>query len=221
MNRTLKSLNDIIPELRFLDELDARLHQTFYKNWDLGMFLRFILDRCDRTATILDVGCVGNPLLFNLAGHGYSRLYGIDSQLSPQTVYGHAAIRYLQADLMRTPFRGAQFDCVTSLSVVEHGVDIDRYFGEMARILKPAGVLLTSTDYWPRKIRTWAVPRRWTFGLPWRIFSEKEIRRVLGVSHRHGFTLQGSVDLSAEDTVVHFLGKAYTFVAFALEKPAS
>jgi SAM-dependent methyltransferase len=121
---------------------------------------------------------------------------------------------------MRTPFRESHFDCITSLSVIEHGVDVDQYFGEMARILRPAGVLLTSTDYWPRKIRTWAVPRRRTFGLRWQIFSEREIRDVVGMSHRHGFTLLGPVDFSAQEAVVHFLSKAYTFVAFALEKPA-
>lgn len=223
MNRALQSLNDIIPELRFLDSISADLHQTFYKNWDLGMFLRFIFARYDhnKRAAILDVGCVGNPLLVNLARRGYSRLYGIDFQLDPRHVYDDAVVRYAVADLRQTPFRDGQFDCITSLSVVEHGVEVDKYFQEMARILKPAGTLLTSTDYWPRKVRTWAVPRRKTFGLPWRIFSEAEIREVVAGSGRHGFALPRPVDFGAGEAVVHFLGKAYTFLAFALEKRAS
>ena len=44
------------------------------------------------------------------------------------------------------------FDFITSLSVIEHGVNIQNYFKEMNRILKKDGILLTSTDYWPDKI---------------------------------------------------------------------
>ena len=44
------------------------------------------------------------------------------------------------------------FDYVTSLSVIEHGVNIEKYFREMSRIIKSNGYLLTSTDYWPDKL---------------------------------------------------------------------
>jgi len=44
------------------------------------------------------------------------------------------------------------FDYITSLSVIEHGVNIQNYFKEMNRILKKGGVLLTSSDYWPDKL---------------------------------------------------------------------
>ncbi len=44
------------------------------------------------------------------------------------------------------------FDYITSLSVIEHGVNIENYFKEMNRVLKKGGMLLTSTDYWYDKI---------------------------------------------------------------------
>jgi ubiquinone/menaquinone biosynthesis C-methylase UbiE len=54
--------------------------------------------------------------------------------------------------LEETNYQSNTFDFVTSLSVIEHGVDIHKYFMEMNRILKKDGLLLTSTDYWLEKI---------------------------------------------------------------------
>ena len=225
MNRTLKSLNDIIPQIRFLDSIGGRLHETFYKNWDLGLFTRFILERYDKSASILDVGCVSNPLLFNLANCGFSDLCGIDVQLSKVNIHAHPQVHYVEADLTRTPFDGVRFDCITSLSVIEHGVHRHHYLKEMSRILKPGGILLTSTDYWPRKLRTWIVPRRLTLGLPWRIFSEDEIEKFVHLSQRYGFRLTGPLDATASVPVVHvrvgLLSRAYTFITFGLEKQAT
>lgn len=221
MNTPLKSLNNIVPQIRFLDTMGARLHPTFYKNWDLGLFTWFILERYDKSAGILDVGSVSNPLLFNLATTGYSNLCGIDFQLPNENIHAHPQVRYIGADLTRTPFKDHQFDCITSLSVVEHGVDPERYFREMSRILKTGGVLLTSTDYWPKKVRTWTVPRRLTFGVPWKIFSKTEIREFIGVSQRYGFIPLAPLECTATEPVVHWLGKAYTFIAFGLEKRGS
>src|SRR5580765_5959586 len=54
--------------------------------------------------------------------------------------------------LEETNYKSNAFDFVTSLSVIEHGVDIHKYFMEMSRILNKGGLLLTSTDYWLEKI---------------------------------------------------------------------
>ena len=54
-------------------------------------------------------------------------------------------------DLEKTNFKDNMFDFITSLSVIEHGVNIQNYFREMNRILKKDGMLLTSTDYWPER----------------------------------------------------------------------
>jgi ubiquinone/menaquinone biosynthesis C-methylase UbiE len=50
-------------------------------------------------------------------------------------------------NLEDTKFNDQMFDYVTSLSVIEHGVNIEKYFREMSRIIKSNGYLLTSTDY--------------------------------------------------------------------------
>lgn len=218
MNRTIKSLNDIIPEIIFIDNLNACFHPTFYKNWDMSLFMCFILNHFDNTAWTLDVGCTSNPLLFNLAEKGYLNLYGIDLHLPQQDTYIHPQIRYIEADLTQTPFKDCQFDCITSLSVIEHGVNPKNYFKEMARILKYGGILLTSTDYWPEKIQTKDVPHSMTFGLPWNIFSKMEITELIHISERYGFKLLTPLEYTTIEPVVHYLSKAYTFFAFGMKK---
>jgi 2-polyprenyl-3-methyl-5-hydroxy-6-metoxy-1,4-benzoquinol methylase len=52
-------------------------------------------------------------------------------------------------DLEKTEYQNTTSDFVTSLSVIEHGINIQNYFKEMNRIIKKDGLLLTSTDYWP------------------------------------------------------------------------
>lgn len=55
-------------------------------------------------------------------------------------------------DLEKTNFKNNMFDYITSLSVIEHGVNIQNYFKEMNRILKKGAVFLTASDYWPDKL---------------------------------------------------------------------
>ena len=75
--------------------------------------------------------------------------------------------------LEETNYQSNTFDFVTSLSVIEHGVDIHKYFMEMNRILKKGGLLLTSTDYWLEKtINTKCVLSK---GTPDKIFDRSEI----------------------------------------------
>jgi ubiquinone/menaquinone biosynthesis C-methylase UbiE len=42
-------------------------------------------------------------------------------------------------DLEKTRFQNNTFDFVTSLSVIEHGINIQNYFKEMNRIIKKGG----------------------------------------------------------------------------------
>ncbi len=226
MIKSLKSPDEIDAAIERLTARRARLHPDARKNWDMNMFTELIAQRFDKKAAILDVGCVSSPLLYNLATMGYTNLHGIDFQLTEKGIHVHPNVAYAAADLTRTPYKDASFDCITSLSVVEHGVDAGRYFAEMSRLLKPGGVLLTSTDYWPEKISTWNVPRRLTFGLPWNIFSREELRGLLADATRCGFALTGEIDDAAGRRVIRWpdgkltwwLGKAYTFVVLGLQK---
>ena len=45
-------------------------------------------------------------------------------------------------NLEDTNYSDQMFDYVTSLSVIEHGINIEKYFREMSRIIKNDGYLL-------------------------------------------------------------------------------
>jgi malonyl-CoA O-methyltransferase len=51
----------------------------------------------------------------------------------------------VRADAYALPFRGGAFDLVFSNLMLQWCVDLDAVFGELARVLKPGGLLLFST----------------------------------------------------------------------------
>jgi 2-polyprenyl-3-methyl-5-hydroxy-6-metoxy-1,4-benzoquinol methylase len=79
-------------------------------------------------------------------------------------------------DITHTEYDAATFDAITCLSVIEHGVDLDAYFREMSRILKPGGILITSTDYWQAPIDT---KGQEMYGVPIHVFTQQEIRHAI------------------------------------------
>lgn len=86
------------------------------------------------------------------------------------------AIVYEHGDITRTKYPSASFDSITCLSVVEHGVDLGAWLCEMSRILKPGGILFTSTDYWETPIDT---REQTAYGAPVRIFSRADVQEIL------------------------------------------
>ena len=121
-------------------------------------------------------------------------------------------------NLEDTTYSDQMFDYVTSLSVIEHGVSIEKYFIEMSRILKRDGYLLTSTDYWPEKI--FNGKNVLSKGPPDNIFSRQEIENAISVAEKNRLRLIEPIDFEYEDKVVHWseTGLDYTFIFFAMEK---
>lgn len=185
------------------------------KNWDSLAALSAILQTTAPGSPVLDAGAVfGSRILPWLSAYGYTNLTGINlSFRSPLRV---GSILYDRGDLTRTGFADASVDAVACLSVIEHGVELTSYFAEMWRILKPGGILVTSTDYWPEPIETSSVT---AFGAGWRIFDRETMRRAVQTATRCGFVLDGELALDARDRTVAWSGREYTFIYVALTKP--
>lgn len=194
---------------------DLTLHPDRRKNWDLDLFLREVEGRVPRDAPVLDAGCASNPLLFDLARLGYTDLTGIDFALGDMSHLVSPAIRYVEGDLMDSPFEDRAFEAVTCLSVIEHGCPPDRFFAEMARILRPGGILLVSTDYWRLPVLTRTVPKSRTFGLPWKVYTPRRLEALRKEAERHGFT-SPAWDYTTRERVVDWNRRRYTFFAFGL-----
>jgi SAM-dependent methyltransferase len=119
-----------------------------------------------------------------------------------------------------TPFLDRSFDVAVSISVIEHGVDLDAFFQEAYRLLKPNGLLFVTTDYWQNKIPT--DPSIQPFGLSWTIFSQAEIEQAIELARTHGFLIAHNREIPAcTDTPVSWYQKDYTFIALAFRKQES
>jgi SAM-dependent methyltransferase len=218
-NGTLKTRAQWASALADGKALHVPLHRGLEKNWDHLAAVSTILANTDRSARILDAGAeIYSNVLPALFLYGYRDLYGINLDFTEPARRG--PIHYLPGDLTRTPFADQSFDAICCLSVIEHGVPLPDYFREMYRLLKPQGVLITSTDYYPTPIDTRG---KFAHGTPVRIFSKPEIEDALRTAQSAGFELTGELDLECEEKPIHWeqVELDYTFILFTLRKPAS
>jgi SAM-dependent methyltransferase len=190
-------------------------HQDSPKNWDLLVALGVILDRTNPADPILEMGAPSyTRLLPWLSLYGYRDLQGIDLVWKVPKRVG--PIHFQPMDLTRTTFPDRSFAAIACLSVVEHGVDIAAYLREAARLLRPGGLLVTSTDFWCEPIDT---SDHTAYGGPVRIFTPADIADWLPVAESVGLVPVRPLELGCDERVVSWerLGLRYTFVNVVLE----
>lgn len=119
----------------------------------------------DRNAAILDYGCGGGFLIIRLYFMGYENIKGVDvggqrlnRELAESAGMGDVFTTY---DGTRLPYADDSFDLIISETVLEHVKDIEAYYSEAARVLKPGGALVA---YFPHRLapfdthsRTWFI----------------------------------------------------------------
>ena len=120
-------------------------------------------------------------------------------------------IEYTVGDLLSTPWPDRHFAGITAISVIEHGIPDGELCREVSRLLRPGGVFIFTTDYWPEKI----VTTERMFDLDWRIFDTTEIETLIEVAARYDLhpvsdPRPGIGDVSSP--AIHFAGKDYTFL---------
>lgn len=213
-NAVLKDRDEVDSAVREVTRLRLPVRRDTPKNWDSLAALDCILRNTSPSAAILDAGAERYSMILPwLSLYKYRRLYGIN--LGFERDFRRGPIRFSYGDVTNTDFPDDAFDAVTCLSVVEHGLDLRAYFQEMARILRPGGLLITSTDYWEPPIDTGG---RAAYGAPVHIFCEEEIRSALGVASRMGFALTSALDLRCDRMAVRWNRQdlEFTFVIFTL-----
>ena len=184
------------------------------KAWDDLAILDYILKNIDKKGVILDAGSsIKSQILISLFLYGYENLTGIGLEFKEKIRKG--TIKYEHGDITGTRFPDGTFDAVICQSVIEHGVDLQKFFAEASRILKINGALIITTDYYKEPIDTTG---KASFGLPWKIFSEKDMRGILAMAAHHGFELTGPLDLECEERPARWLGLSYTFLICTLRK---
>ena len=186
------------------------------KNWDSLAALDCILRNTTRRARVLDAGAeLYSVILPWLFLYGYRRLQGINLVFNEQQRRG--PILYEHGDITRTQYPPSSFDAITCLSVIEHGVDVGAWLTEMSRLLKPGGILFTSTDYWETPVDTRGQS---AYGVPVRIFTRADVQGILSTADGAGLRPTGPLSFASKDRVVHWqkVSLDYTFISFALRK---
>jgi len=220
-NAVLKSKKEYEQAVHTLDYLGLPRHVDKPKNWDSLAALSLLLKYCpDRSARILDAGGESySAILSQLEYCGYKDLtcvnltfYGLADHLKKK---GNITFEY--GDIIETDYPAHSFDAITCQSVIEHGVDIDCYFKEMCRILRPGGILFTSTDYWEKPIDT---KGKSAYGTPIRIFNAADIPLMTASADRYGFHTLAPLELACQEKTVSWteFNLDYTFIYFTLQK---
>lgn len=210
-NAVLKNKEELKRAERQAKELTLPSHA---KIWDDLAILDYILKNVDKKGRILDAGSsIRSQILVSLFLYGYEDLTGIGLEFEEDLRRG--PLRYERGDITATRFSDGTFDAVICQSVIEHGANLPEFFAEAARILKKGGALIVSTDYYKEPIDT---AGRMAFGLPWKIFSEKDVRNIFALAGSHGLELTGPIDLECEERPVQWMGLSYTFLIFTMRK---
>lgn len=213
-NAVLRTRTESDGAVEQVRRLGLPVMQDLPKNWDSLAALDLLLRRTDRSARILDAGSEQYSMILPwLAMYGYRHLVGCNLVFEAPRRLG--PIRYEYGDVTALRYPDNSFDAVTCLSVVEHGVDLEAFFQEMARVLRPGGLLITSTDYFETPVDTHG---QQAYGVPIHIFTAAEIEQALDLAANHGFALLSPVDLRSEEKVVTWprFGLAYTFVIVSM-----
>jgi SAM-dependent methyltransferase len=239
-NSVLKNISEVQQASEQLKSLGLFPHHDWIKSWDTYKMVDIIMRTCKKNSFLLDIGCNGSPLLPMFARLGFRNLYGCDlylkrniSQLSriyhhfykkeyrPIIEMNHSNDYNLSIqDLKRTSFRYESFDCITSLSVIEHGINIRSYLKEASNILKKNGLLLTSTDYWPQKISLNSTTKDNHTDSFDNIFSREEIENMVEIARDYKLVLTEPIDFSYKERIAYWKAYKlhYTFIFFALRK---
>ncbi len=216
-NTTLKSREDVELALKIIKNSNLNSHSDVEKNWDSLIALKTILQNSSPSSRILDAGGDFSSIILNwLYQFNYKHLSALNLIFKKRIRKGN--IEYIPGDLTKSRFPDNYFDIITCLSVIEHGVDGDEYFREMNRILKPSGLLITSTDYWISKIDTKELI---AYNNPIYIFDKNSIEILLEKAKNYGFRVFGNnVKLTCQEKVVYWkkFNLSYTFLIFCLKK---
>ena len=99
---------------------------------------------------LLDIGCGGGLVSEPMARLGAS-VVGVDASANNiGTAKAHAAQTGIEIDYRNTTSeelvkKGELFDVVVNMEVVEHVEDVDLYLSSCRQLLKPGGLMMTST----------------------------------------------------------------------------
>lgn len=191
-------------------------HNDLPKNWDALGAVSTILHELSPDVRVLDAGAAWySPILPWLRLHGVRQLVGINLEF--HRVIRHGSVRYEPGDITATRFEDGSFDAITCMSVIEHGVDLEQFAAESARLLRTGGLLIVSTDYDQQPQDTTG---KTAYGTSVRIFGPEDIRTFVKMAAGFGLKLLGELALEHDERPVYWqrMGLEYTFIRLSFTR---
>lgn len=192
-------------------------HPDGSKNWDTLAALTTTLLHTAQGERVLDAGAaLYSTYLPALRLYGYTDLVGTNLEFGRTIRAG--GVRLERGDIEASGFATGSFAAVACLSVIEHGVDVTAFLTEAARIVRPGGVLVISTDYWDDGVDTRG---QVAYGTTVRIFDRPAIEALMRSAQELGFEPLGvPIDLGCDERAVRWrrLGLDYTYVVLSWRK---
>src|ERR1035441_6259884 len=202
--------------------LHLPMHPDRVKNWDTLGALSLILEHLDTqhareaSVAVLEAGAaLYSSFLPALALYRVPQLIGMG--LEHKGTIRRGPVHFLSGDITETGLADGQFDAIGCLSVIEHGVPVEAFFRESARILRPGGLLVVSTDYDQDPPDTTGLT---AYGEPVHIFSPTEILQLVEQAERAGLRLEGRLTFDHPSRPVHWYwtGLDYTFIRLTFRR---
>ena len=188
------------------------------KSWDVLRTLDFIRGSVATNAAILDIGAYASEILCSLHKSGYTNLHGVDLNPGISAMPFRQRVTYKVSDFMHAPYPDAMFDVITATSVIEHGYQGERLFGEVSRLLKDEGFFVASFDYWPEKLNTDGIN---LFGMSWTIFSNEDVQNMAKLANLHHMTPHLKIQsIVPKVGVIDTMARKYTFAWIVFKKIA-
>ncbi|PZS16272.1 MAG: hypothetical protein DLM57_10850 [Pseudonocardiales bacterium] len=212
----LRSVAEVEQAVQECRRLKLAPHNDLPKNWDALGAVSTILHELDTDARVLDAGAAWySSILPWLRLYGVRQLVG--NNLAFDRVVRHGSVRFEPGDITATRYDAGSFDAITCMSVIEHGVPLDKFAAESARLLRPGGLLVVSTDYDQQPPDTTGMT---AYGTAVRIFGPQEIKDFVTVAAGVGLTLLGELALEHEQRPVHWkrMGLDYTFIRLTFSR---
>ncbi|MFQ5563811.1 MAG: class I SAM-dependent methyltransferase [Parvularculaceae bacterium] len=206
---------------RLVELLGFEGHHDHQKNWDTLKCLAYVLGEGDRNGPILDAGSGAKAVVLRwLHALGYRRLYACDLMPANTRLLDPLGIEFTQQDLTATTYADNFFKAVTSISVIEHNVPLDKFVAEMHRILQPRGLLLVSTDYWPDPVDCSGIYPYGKEAGEMKIFSRNTLSEFIALAKDASFELCAPPKYEARERAVRWerVDRDYTFFFAAFRK---
>lgn len=219
-NRALQSRAEVAAACDMVEWLGLPSHHDAQKNWDTLKCLHYALSHKKLDAPVLDVGSSRSVINRWLSMMGFRKLYACDLLAKDPSYFEPYGIQFSIQDLTRTSYESQFFNTITSISVIEHNIDLAAYLDEMARLLKPGGLLLTSTDYWSEPVDCSGIFPYGPDGGEMKVFDSDGIREYVSLAEARGFKLTAPLDLATDEKAIHWqrVDREYTFMFIALRR---